>query len=146
MAGKTHVLVTEMLEQLQLSVGSLRQDRRAEWLHDLLDRHGLAGQLVARRATGEVFRLAGVSLQRDIQNQNIPDEPEGSHAHRLEVRIPKKQISAKESMAGQRARANRLVISKVVPKIWDRTNSAILKDRKRRAGKERKGLLVKRRE
>jgi hypothetical protein len=130
-----------MLEKLQLSVGSLRQDRRAEWLHDLLDRHGLAGQLVARRAIGEAFRLARVSLQRDIQNQNIPDEPEGSHAHRLEVRIPKKQISAKESMAGQRARANRLVISKVVPKIWDRTNSAILKDRKRRAGKERKGFF-----
>lgn len=57
MAGKTHVLVTQMLEQLQLSVGTLRQNRCAEGLHDLLDRHGLAGQLVARRAIGGTFLL-----------------------------------------------------------------------------------------
>lgn len=46
-----------MLEQLQLSVGTLRQNRCAEGLHDLLDRHGLAGQLVARRAIGGTFLL-----------------------------------------------------------------------------------------
>lgn len=44
-----YVLVSQVLEQLQLAVGALRKDRSAEWLHDLLDRHGLAGELVLRR-------------------------------------------------------------------------------------------------
>jgi hypothetical protein len=42
--------VPEMLEELQLAVCALRQDRSAEWLHNLLDSHGLAGELVLRRA------------------------------------------------------------------------------------------------
>lgn len=42
--------MAEMLEQLQLTVSTLGQDRSAEWLHDLLDRHRLIGQLVSRRA------------------------------------------------------------------------------------------------
>jgi hypothetical protein len=45
-----HILVPEMLEELQLAVCALRQDRSAEWLHNLLDSHGLAGELVLRRA------------------------------------------------------------------------------------------------
>lgn len=44
-----YVLVSQVLEQLQLAVGALRQDRSAERLHDLLDRHGLAGELILRR-------------------------------------------------------------------------------------------------
>jgi hypothetical protein len=35
-----------MLEQLQFAVCALRQDRSAEGLHDLLDGHGLAGELI----------------------------------------------------------------------------------------------------
>lgn len=46
----------QVLEQLQLAVGALRQDRSAEGLHDLLDRHGLAGELVLRR-TGSPMSL-----------------------------------------------------------------------------------------
>lgn len=45
-----YVLVPQVLKQLQLAVGALREDRSAERLHDLLDRHGLAGELVLRRA------------------------------------------------------------------------------------------------
>jgi hypothetical protein len=45
-----HILVAQMLEQLQLAVGSLGQDRSAEGLHDLLDRHRLVCELVLRRA------------------------------------------------------------------------------------------------
>jgi hypothetical protein len=41
-----HILVPEMLEELQFAVGALRQDRSAEGLHDLLDSHGLAGELI----------------------------------------------------------------------------------------------------
>jgi hypothetical protein len=36
----------QMLQQLQFSVCSLGQDRRAEGLHDLLDGYTLAGKLV----------------------------------------------------------------------------------------------------
>ena len=39
-----------MLEELQFSVSTLRQDRRAEGLHDLLDGHRLAGELILGRA------------------------------------------------------------------------------------------------
>jgi hypothetical protein len=56
--GKTHVLVSEMLEQLQLAVGTFRKDRSAEGLHDLLDGDRLAGQLISRRAVGITFQSA----------------------------------------------------------------------------------------
>jgi hypothetical protein len=44
--GQTNILVLEMLEQLQLSVCTLRQHRRAKGLHDLLDRNILTGELI----------------------------------------------------------------------------------------------------
>lgn len=37
-----YILMAKMLQQLELSVGSLREDGGAKWLHDLLDRHRLA--------------------------------------------------------------------------------------------------------
>lgn len=46
----SYILVSEMLEELQFSVSTLRQDRRAEGLHDLLDGHRLAGELILGRA------------------------------------------------------------------------------------------------
>jgi hypothetical protein len=45
-----YILVPEMLEQFQLAVCALREHGCAEGLHDLLDRHGLAGELVLGRA------------------------------------------------------------------------------------------------
>jgi hypothetical protein len=45
-----HILVPEVLEKLQLAVCTLGQDRSTEGLHDLLDGHGLAGELVLGRA------------------------------------------------------------------------------------------------
>lgn len=41
-----HILVSKMLQKLQLAVCPLRQDRSAEGLHDLLDGHRLASELV----------------------------------------------------------------------------------------------------
>lgn len=41
------VLVSQVLEQLQLTVGPLGQDGCAEWLHDLLDGNILVGELVS---------------------------------------------------------------------------------------------------
>jgi len=46
----TNILVPEVLEELELTVCSLRQDRSAEWLHDLLHGDGLAGELILGRA------------------------------------------------------------------------------------------------
>lgn len=66
---------------------------------------------------------------------NIPDKSEGTHSHRLQFRIPRNQVStnilidAAEAPivnVAEQGIANRLVISKVVPKIWARTNSAIM--------------------
>lgn len=46
-----YVFVLQMLEQFQFSIRSLRQDRRAERLHYLLDSHGLSCELIFGRAT-----------------------------------------------------------------------------------------------
>jgi hypothetical protein len=46
----TYVLVLEMLEELQLAVCPLGEDRCAEWLHNLLHGNGLAGKLIFGRA------------------------------------------------------------------------------------------------
>ena len=40
----------EVLEKLELTVGSLGQDGRAEGLHDLFDGNILVGELIARGA------------------------------------------------------------------------------------------------
>jgi hypothetical protein len=58
--------MTEVFEELQLSVGSLRQDRRAEGLHDLLDSDILVRELVSSGA----------------------DETESTHTNGLEIRVP----------------------------------------------------------
>lgn len=65
-AKRDDIFVSEMLEQLQLTVRPLSEHRRAEGLHDLLDGDILVGELVSRRA----------------------DKTKRSHAHGLEVRVP----------------------------------------------------------
>ena len=51
--------MAEMLEQLQLAIGTLRQDRSTEGLHNFLDSHGLAGQLVSRGAREGRVQVSG---------------------------------------------------------------------------------------
>lgn len=46
MEGVPHILMSQMLEELQLTVGSLGQDRCAERLHNLFDGDGLPSKLV----------------------------------------------------------------------------------------------------
>lgn len=41
-----YILVPQMLEELKLPVCALGEDRCAERLHDFLDSHGLAGELI----------------------------------------------------------------------------------------------------
>lgn len=51
--GRTHVLVADVLQQLQLPVGPLAQHRCRERLHDLLDGDGGVGELIFGRTGGE---------------------------------------------------------------------------------------------
>jgi hypothetical protein len=44
--SKTHVLMPQMLQQLQLSVSPLAQDGSRERLHDLLDSDGSTSELI----------------------------------------------------------------------------------------------------
>lgn len=61
------VFVSEMVQELQLSVRSLSQDRRRERLHHLLDGHILVCQLV----------LGGT------------DKAKSPHSYRIQVRVPR---------------------------------------------------------
>jgi hypothetical protein len=71
-----------MLEQLQLAVCALRQDRSAEGLHDLLDCHGLAGELILGRAAPRQHARPSLGWA------NIPDKAKGSHTDGLQVSVP----------------------------------------------------------
>ena len=82
-SATAYVLMLEMLQQLQLAVCSLRQDRRAEGFHDLLHRNRLSGELVLRRAV----RMCQDPLCPSSLLRLLPDEPEGSHADRLQVSV-----------------------------------------------------------
>ena len=42
----THVLMLDVLEQLEFTIGALGEDGRRKGLHDLLDRSAGAGELV----------------------------------------------------------------------------------------------------
>jgi len=45
-----YILMTQMFEKLQFSVGAFRQDRGAERFHYFLDGDSLTGELIFRRA------------------------------------------------------------------------------------------------
>jgi hypothetical protein len=94
----THVLVSQVLEQLQLAVCPFRKHRGAEGLHDLLDGDALVGQLVPGRAgKGVKHSSAAWTWVRQItiiEGGSIsPNEPKGAHANWLEIGIPNPAIS-----------------------------------------------------
>ena len=47
--SNTHILMPQMLQELQLAVGAFGKDRCAERLHDLLDSNSLVCELVLCR-------------------------------------------------------------------------------------------------
>lgn len=62
----------------------------------------------------------------------LPDQSKSSHAHWLQVGVPayiSKMGTKKIAAMAVRRVIYLLVISKVVPKIWARTNSAILENK-----------------
>lgn len=71
--GNTHILVPQMLQELQFSVCALRQNRSAEGLHDLLDGNGLAGELVLCR-TGS-WSVCSLGTRARCTYQTRPNAP-----------------------------------------------------------------------
>lgn len=59
----THVLVLEVFQEFELSICSLRKNRCAERLHDLLDGYILVCELVASRAV-VTHGIGSVHLER----------------------------------------------------------------------------------
>ena len=85
----THILVLQVLEQLQLAICPLGEHGGAEGLHDLLDGDGLVRELVLRGARRErpcQSRLLSIFSERVIVN--LPDQTKRSHADGLEIRVP----------------------------------------------------------
>lgn len=72
----------EMLQQLQLTVSPLGQDRSAEGLHNLLDRNMLSCELILGRAGGAVrtafAQIIGFYwIKHTIRGQMLPCQPAG---------------------------------------------------------------------
>lgn len=65
-AQTDNILMSKMFQEFEFAVCSFGENRCAEGLHDLLNRDGLASQLVFGGA----------------------DEPESTHAHRLQIGVP----------------------------------------------------------
>lgn len=107
----TNILVLQVFEKLQLSVGALGQDRSAKGLHDLLDGDILVGELVAGRA--------GSRAQRQGQRIGPEGTMEGSGSYQTRPKAPMPTGCRSEYLE---------VISKVVPKICARTNSAMVEE------------------
>ena len=75
--------MAQVLEQLQLAVCALGQDGCAERLHDLLDGNGRGSELVLCRT---VPGMSDKSSKASRANDS-PDKTEGTHAHRLQIRV-----------------------------------------------------------
>lgn len=77
----------QVLEKLQFSVSSFRQNRCAEWLHNLLDGYRLCRELILRRTDRtEAVKIRPVGYLERLQC--LPYEPESSHADWLEICVP----------------------------------------------------------
>lgn len=84
MARRTHVLVLEMLEQLELAVSSLCEHRGAERLHNLLDGDMLVGELISGRTAAAIGQRvclsSNVVVRRTRQGQKLPSQQAGDQS------------------------------------------------------------------
>jgi hypothetical protein len=65
----SHVLVLDMLEQFELAIGALGENRGAERLHDLLDRDRGPRELVFRRTGYDQFEFGSSRRRRMYQTR-----------------------------------------------------------------------------
>ncbi len=56
---ETNVFMLDVLEKFQLAISAFREDRRAEGLHDLLDGHGCACELILCGTGGGIRGVKG---------------------------------------------------------------------------------------
>lgn len=137
MAGRsTHVLMSQMLQQFQLSIRSLRQNRRTKRFHDLLHGDRLRCQLIPRRTSDSNYasapncpassrRCRGCERGWSYQTSPKAPIPTGcSSVYLGRSQCDSQRIKARGGSVHQVPYL--LVISKVVPKICARMNSAIL--------------------
>ena len=110
-----------MFEQFQLSIGSFGKDRSAEGFHYLLYSDSLTRELVLGRA------ICCVSNPQSMRVQHLHTKP----ARRLPClpaagRCTCLSVNENSRLPLRPRIVYLLVISKVVPKIWARTNSAMM--------------------
>jgi hypothetical protein len=122
--------MSQVFEQFEFTIGSFGQDRCAEWFHDFLDGNRLACQLVLCRTTQ--FRPSHTTGKYHTSpNAPIPTGWRSTYLAQSQHRC----LSGAQSQLGEITRSEhgaaryglyRLVISKQVPKICARTNSAMI--------------------
>lgn len=117
----------EVLQELQLAVCSLCENRSAERLHNLLDSDILVCELISCRAVGNHWLVKAAlpcygcimgSLTKP--NQTLPYQRVGGQ------NIYNTYQHTEMALLSPMAATYLDVISNVVPKIWARTNSAIV--------------------
>ena len=92
--SKAYILVSQMLQELELSVGALGEDGCAEGLHDLLDGDILVGELIASRAAVTLTEATSSMGLCGCFSEHIPDKTESSHPHRLKIRVSIEDIES----------------------------------------------------
>ena len=111
-----YVLMSKMFEEFQFSICPLWQDWCRKWFHNLFDRHSLTSELISGRTDH-------ISPWNHTFNTF-------THHTRPKAPIPtgckSVYLNCVSSSPAQFSSTYLEVISKVVPKIWALTNSAIL--------------------
>jgi hypothetical protein len=80
-----YIFVSEMLEQLQFSIRPLSEHRRAEGLHNLLDRGGKESQISMDAISQQAKKERKKGPRGRKTRKNLPHKTKRSHAHGLEV-------------------------------------------------------------
>jgi hypothetical protein len=94
---KTHILMLQMLQELQFSVCSLGQNRGAERLHNLLYSDILVGELIFGGAIQKRASISNLHQQPSRPPKHrkrvniVPNQAKGAHSNRLEIRVPARQ-------------------------------------------------------
>lgn len=93
--------MSEVLEQLELTIGSLGKDRSAERLHNLLDGDILVGELISGGAGLGLARLSWhCRVMAEELGADVPYETKGAHANRLEVGVSVASVRMRKGDGG----------------------------------------------
>jgi hypothetical protein len=121
---KTHILMLQVLQELQFAVCSLGQDWRAERLHNLLHSDALVGEVIFGGAVHKNAHQSAPCINTSrspIAGEKVnivPNQAKGAHSNRLKVRVPAGEgISIAAAKRGHsRWRSSRL--DGATPRTW----------------------------